>query len=260
MTAFQLSASGGAIGETTLPGGTLATVDMVLGQAEFLGGFQGQLVVEHTPSEDTGVAFATLVGTNGTTLKMTLDTTGAVGSDKVIRGTFVITGGTGRLAGATGSGTIIDEPGCQRKLVHNRNAGTNRSVISRGKSRRAGVDSSERPLARANFCSSVASPFLSSIRKLSRNFTPRQKPRGSLGGPACRNRPDESAFTAWPAGRGALPRCLHLRYDGGAPALQLVHRGHQELPQARGRAELHFQLAGAAVQRVLLGDGDRRPE
>jgi hypothetical protein len=107
---FQLSASGGAIGETKLPDGSPATLDMVVGQANLLGGFEGQLVVEHTQGQDTGVAYATLYGTNGAVLKMTLDTTGDAGPGQVIRGTYVITGGAGALAGATGSGTITEMP------------------------------------------------------------------------------------------------------------------------------------------------------
>jgi hypothetical protein len=104
---FQLTCTGISVGQTALPDGTPVMLNIVHGQATLLGQFQGQILLEHSQGESTGTAFAYLFGNNGAILRMTLYATGGNGPNSVLRGRYEITGGVGRLAGATGAGTIV---------------------------------------------------------------------------------------------------------------------------------------------------------
>ena len=109
---FQLIASGTASGQFTPPHGPPSMLAIVQGEATLLGPFHGQILVEQARGSNTAIAMAYLIGTNGTTLSMTIEAIGNGGGDNgrqpqpAIRGRFWITGGTGALSGATGTGTI----------------------------------------------------------------------------------------------------------------------------------------------------------
>jgi len=110
VTPFQLIGSGVSSGQTALPNGTPVMLNVVQGQATLLGQFRGLILLEHSQGESTGTAFAYLFGDNGAVLRMTIYATGGKGPNSVIRGRYFITGGVGRLTGATGSGTVVVMP------------------------------------------------------------------------------------------------------------------------------------------------------
>jgi hypothetical protein len=111
-TQFQLIASGISISQITPPDGPTTMLALLKGQATLLGQFHGQLMVEHTQGQNTGIAVAYLVGDHGATLSLTIEALGSGGAGNgdqpqpSIRGRYWITGGAGAMAGATGAGTI----------------------------------------------------------------------------------------------------------------------------------------------------------
>jgi len=112
VTPFQLSLSGVSSGQTTLPDGMPAMLNVVQGHATLLGQFRGQILLEHSQGESVGTAFVYLFGGNGAILQMTVYATGGRGPNSVIHGRYFITAGAGSLTGATGSGTlaVMSEP------------------------------------------------------------------------------------------------------------------------------------------------------
>jgi hypothetical protein len=112
-TQFRATALGTSSGHVALPDGTPAMLNVVSGHAALLGTFRGQIFLVHNQGENSGVAFALLLGDRGSILRMTIEAVGVGESGNgdrqvqpAIRGRYFITGGAGALASATGGGTI----------------------------------------------------------------------------------------------------------------------------------------------------------
>jgi hypothetical protein len=111
---FRLIGSGISSGQMSLPDGQPAMLNVAWGHAVILGQFKGQILVPSSEGDIPPTVFAYFYGENGTTLRMTIKLTGVGGNGDdgptVIHGRYYITGGAGRLQGASGTGSIIATP------------------------------------------------------------------------------------------------------------------------------------------------------
>jgi hypothetical protein len=76
-----------------------------------LGHFKGQIIVPLSQGGTPGMVFANFFGDNGAILRFTIWVSGEGrhdgGGTQVFRGRYSVTGGAGRLQGASGIGTIV---------------------------------------------------------------------------------------------------------------------------------------------------------
>ncbi len=107
-----LSGEGVGGGQFTLPDGTPMMINAVQGQSNVLGQFSGQLLASNPDHNNIQTVMANFSGDNGASLRMTIwvRIPGGQGdgdpASLVIHGNYLITGGTGTMSGAHGSGAV----------------------------------------------------------------------------------------------------------------------------------------------------------